>query len=180
MCLFWNIQLPGYQRRLLLTVFTAEILTTIASIVHVVYILRDAVILISVTGYILVSLRIFLALQNAQSVQFQQADVSLLVSNLLVIVPLCYRVFRKDEQDEGSEDSSSGLTDAYRSTTARATKPSGIPPQSSGVPPRSSAPLTDISTMHSALFLSVPLSASETGSTGHMEVVPPRSPQAGC
>lgn len=155
-CLFWKVQLPDNQRKLLRTVFTAAILTTVASIVHVVYIFKHALVLIIATGHILVSLLISVACVLTTQADQCQAAVSLLVCNLLVVVPLCYRLFRKDELGKELEASTLGIS---VTTTARGSETTGFPPLSN--------PLTDVSTMHSGLFSSLSVDTERYGSDGH-------------
>jgi len=141
LCLFWNMKLPGNQRKLLLVVFTGAIFTTIATIVHMIYLFQNVPVLIRVTAHVL-------------------ADVALVVCNLLVVVPICYRILRKEGHEEMEESSLeyTAAGGASRSTHTNLWAATRAMMTSSVLPPSSIA-LTVVSTMHSGLFTS---SCSET------------------
>jgi len=86
--LFWGItRIDRGTKIRLVTIFSASILTTIASLVHAGFLLQ---------GGGLVEILAAL-LENA---------VSLMVANLCVIVSACYRLFKAGEDSERSESSS--------------------------------------------------------------------------
>ncbi|KAJ7291113.1 hypothetical protein C8J57DRAFT_209690 [Mycena rebaudengoi] len=75
--LLYNIQIPSIQRRMLIIIFAASLLTTVASIVHAIYLLGPS------------------GLLEGTSAQVEAA-VALLVADAGIVVTAFYRLIRKE------------------------------------------------------------------------------------
>lgn len=77
-----EIHLPKGQRILIISVFSTSIVVSLASIIHVIFVLQTDVYMQSITAQV-------------------ELALSLIVCNLLVIVTCIYKVFRREDLDPG-------------------------------------------------------------------------------
>ncbi|KAF8999868.1 hypothetical protein BDQ17DRAFT_1246014, partial [Cyathus striatus] len=95
MYMLWKIRLPSRRhQRLIRAVFACDVLVSVPSIVHIVYIVRKNQPAIGI------------------SAQFQ-VSTSLIVCNLLVVVTYVYRAFRRNEE-ESSDSSDKSTTSTHQ------------------------------------------------------------------
>jgi len=102
--MLWGLNIPKDRRRLIISLFSSSVLTTIVSIIHAGLIFGPAGVLEGMTAHIEVrSLSILDYYANIDG-GGQQAATSLIVCNLLVVVTLFYRIFNNNEDLESSLD----------------------------------------------------------------------------
>jgi hypothetical protein len=110
--LIWGVNLPRDFRHLLFATFSASILVTVVSIVHAVFLLGPSGYLEGVTAN--VEVRTSLSARVCHRMTGTQCAVSLIVSNLAVVVTFTYRLVSNRENTDHASDDTMALSPTNR------------------------------------------------------------------